>query len=129
MNPTNDPALRSFVPVPADSHFPIQNLPYGVFQRREESLPRMGVAIGGSVLDLSVVEAAGLFRQLDWDSRGWFSEPTLNAFLAAGPADWRTARAILSQLLRADEPTLRDNASLRAQALVSLTEVAMLLPA
>src|SRR5205823_9743001 len=27
------------------------------------------------------------------------------------------------------EPTLRDNASLRAQALVSMTEVAMLLPA
>ena len=31
MNPTTNPALRSFVDVPADSHFPIQNLPYGVF--------------------------------------------------------------------------------------------------
>ena len=34
MNPTNDPALRSFVPVPPVSHFPIQNLPYGVFRRQ-----------------------------------------------------------------------------------------------
>jgi fumarylacetoacetase len=31
MHKTNDPALKSFVPVSADSHFPIQNLPYGAF--------------------------------------------------------------------------------------------------
>ena len=31
MNPTNDPSLRSWVPVPPDSDFPIQNLPFGVF--------------------------------------------------------------------------------------------------
>ena len=38
MNPTTDPALRSWVPVPADSHFPIQNLPYGVFYRHRDGL-------------------------------------------------------------------------------------------
>lgn len=54
MNPTNDPALRSWVPVAADSHFPIQNLPYGVFRPKNEA-PRIGVAIGEFVFDLSVV--------------------------------------------------------------------------
>ena len=29
----NDPSLRSFIDVPPDSPFPIQNLPFGVFQR------------------------------------------------------------------------------------------------
>ena len=27
----NDPALQSFMPVAADSHFPIQTLPFGIF--------------------------------------------------------------------------------------------------
>ncbi len=28
---SNDPSLKSFVEVMTDSHFPIQNLPFGVF--------------------------------------------------------------------------------------------------
>src|SRR5437588_834604 len=51
MSSTNDPALRSFVPVPAESHFPIQNLPYGSFRRRPGEPPRVGVAIGEMLLD------------------------------------------------------------------------------
>jgi fumarylacetoacetase len=42
----NDPKLRSFVPVAPDSHFPIQNLPYGVFTTPANYTPRIGVAIG-----------------------------------------------------------------------------------
>src|SRR4051812_40292447 len=59
MNPTNDPALRSFVPVAPESHFPIQNLPYGVF-RRGPGPARVGVAIGDAVLDLTLLEQCGL---------------------------------------------------------------------
>ena len=59
MSPSNDPALRSFVPVAPDSHFPIQNLPYGIF-RRTGDMPRVGVAIGDHVLDLAVLEARWL---------------------------------------------------------------------
>jgi fumarylacetoacetase len=58
----NDPKLRSFVPVPPDSHFPIQNLPYGVFTTPANYTPRVGVAIGDLVLDLSVLEQAGPAR-------------------------------------------------------------------
>ncbi|MQM00660.1 hypothetical protein Taro_033397 [Colocasia esculenta] len=56
--------LRSFVDVLPDSHFPLENLPYGVFRPLDESPaapPRPGVAIGDYVLDLSAVAAAGLF--------------------------------------------------------------------
>ena len=41
-----DRARTSFVDVAPDSHFPIQNLPYGVFSRRSDRRPRCGVAIG-----------------------------------------------------------------------------------
>ena len=43
----NDPSLRSFVDVPADSDFPIQNLPYGVFSTDKDERRRIGVAILG----------------------------------------------------------------------------------
>ncbi len=52
--------LASWVPVPADSHFPLNNLPYGVFSTATSPLPRPGVAIGDSVLDLAAVQREGL---------------------------------------------------------------------
>jgi fumarylacetoacetase len=129
MNPTNDPALRSFIPVDPDSHFPIQNLPYGVFRRRPDGPARLGVAIGDQVLDLALLEQAGLLDSVTRGRRGVFTADRLNLFLALGRTAWRETRAAISRLLRADEPALRDNASLRTQALVPQVEVAMQLPA
>ena len=51
----NDPALRSFIDVDPTSPFPIQNLPFGVFQMDSDA-PRVGVAIGDFVLDLFATE-------------------------------------------------------------------------
>jgi fumarylacetoacetase len=129
MNPTNDPALRSFVPVPSGSHFPIQNLPYGVFRRRDGDAPRIGVAIGEFVLDLAVLEEERLFAETILDGREVFVRPALNAFMASGCSAWSAARARISRLLHVDEPTLRDNAILRERALVPQSEIEMLLPA
>jgi len=42
----------SWVEVPENSHFPIQNLPYGIFSTKSDPLHRPGVAIGSHVLDL-----------------------------------------------------------------------------
>ncbi|KAK6932828.1 Fumarylacetoacetase, N-terminal [Dillenia turbinata] len=53
--------LKSFIEVSPDSHFPIQNLLYGVFKPDPESGPRPGVVIGDFVLDLSVISLTGLF--------------------------------------------------------------------
>ena len=39
--------------------FPLQNLPYGIFSAAGGT-PRAGVAIGDQVLDLSVLDDAGL---------------------------------------------------------------------
>src|SRR3954453_10501206 len=57
---THDPTLGSWVDT-ANGHpdFPIQNLPLGVFSPPGGGAPRVGVAIGDSILDLSA--AAGLF--------------------------------------------------------------------
>lgn len=128
VNDNNDPSLRSFVPVAADSHFPIQNLPFGVFRPRAGGSPRGGVAIGEVVLDLSILEERGFFAQFLSSGQSVFNRSSLNAFFALGREVWRAVRIRVSQLLRDDEPTLRDDAGLRAAALVPQREVEMCLP-
>ncbi len=123
MDPTTDPALRSWVPVATDSHFPIQNLPFGVF-RRPAMAPRVGVAIGDHVLDLQSLEEVGTIST----AGQIFHRPSLNAFLARGRKAWRETRTIVSRLLRHDVSDLRDQTALRERALLPMSEVEMLLP-
>ncbi len=122
MASSKDLSLRSFVPVAPDSHFPIQNLPYGVFRRHDGSAA-VGVAIGDFVLDLTALEHRGLL-----EGQRVFDRGRLNEFMALGRAAWIAMRERVSQLLRADELTLRDDAALKEQALVPRGEVTMLLP-
>ena len=128
MNQTHDPKLKSWVEsanVP-DNNFPIQNLPVGNFSISSES-PRAGVAIGDQILDLSVVEEAGLFDGLI-GTKKVFNRERLNDFIALGKPAWHAVRARLSELLRHDNATLRDNSQLRARALVAAASAQMHLP-
>ncbi|MBE9636344.1 fumarylacetoacetase [Salipiger mangrovisoli] len=69
--------------------FPLNNLPYGVFDAGRGA--RMGVAIGGFVLDVGAVDH-GLDAAL-------FAAPSWNAVMAAGPEVWAALRARLTELL------------------------------
>ncbi len=122
----NDPKLRTFVTVARDSHFPIQNLPFGVFTTPANYSPRVGVAIGDQVLDLSVLEQAGLLEVVPGERL--FNRPTLNVFIERGPDVWKRARAAISDLLRQENARLRDDARLRARAFAPQSAAKMLLP-
>jgi fumarylacetoacetase len=121
----NDPSLRSFITVSPSSDFSIQNLPYGVFSARDGLAPRVGVAIGEYVLDLWELEQDG---RLDVGELGIFAAPVLNPFMALGPKVWSKTRARISELLRHDNPELRDNGELRQRALVPMADVKLHLP-
>src|SRR5205809_4822814 len=105
-------ALRSFIDVSPDSAFPIQNLPYGIFRPRDGAA-RAGVAIGELVLDLSVLEELGHFR--DVTEQRSFSSDSLNAFMGLGRSAWKKTRDILQELLSVDNGSLRDNTELHAR--------------
>ena len=129
MNATHDLRLRSFVAVSPDSHFPIQNLPFGVFSPLAGGAPRIGVAIGDQVLDLGSLETRGVFRDVPGFDLPVFTQPALNAFLALGQPAWRRVREIISNLLNVETPTLRDDQGLRHEVLISQTDTRMYLPA
>ena len=121
-------ALKSFIDVAPESHFPIQNLPFGIFKPAQESA-RVGVAIGEFVLDLSVLEQLGHFRMPEFQDRPVFSEGALNGFLALGRPAWSKAREVIQHLLAAGTPTLRDDGALRGRVFHARKDVAMQLPA
>src|SRR6202158_3514256 len=118
-------ALKSFVDVPSDSHFPLENLPFGVFKPRDGPA-RVGVALGDCVVDLSVLEEAGHFRELP--NRQLFARDSLNEFLALGRPAWRKVREILQRLLSAETAALRDDAKLRERVFHRQFDVVMQLP-
>jgi fumarylacetoacetase len=118
--------LKSFIDVAKDSHFPIQNLPFGIFKPKNGAA-RVGVAFGEYVVDLSVLEEEGHFDFAQ--DRHLFSQDSLNDFLALGRPVWRKAREVLQRLLAADTPTLRDNAKLQERVFHKQSTVAMQLPA
>ena len=122
----NDPALKSFVSVAPDSDFPIQNLPYGVFSTAADARPRVGVAIGDFILDLSAIHSAGLLPAAG--AANVFTSSSVNDFMALGPSIWKAVRAEISDLLNANSATLRDNATLRASALVARKNATLHLP-
>jgi fumarylacetoacetase len=118
--------MRSFLDIPSDSPFPLQNLPYGVFAHPERG-PTLGVAIGNQILDLALLERQGLLTHPLLKGNDLFQQPTLNRFMAAGRPTWAAARQRITQLLSYDEPTLRDHPQ-RSHTFFAQDGVRMLMP-
>jgi fumarylacetoacetase len=128
LDETHDPALRSWVESAnaADTDFPIQNLPFGVFRRRGGGGPfRGGVAIGDAIVDLDAAVRAGVFDGEAMSAAVACTGGTLNAFMALGPAAWAALRLALSRALRVDAT---EQTALRA-CLVPQAEAEYALPA
>jgi fumarylacetoacetase len=98
----------SVIEIPDGSPFGLDNLPYGVFSAGSGP-PRVGVRVADSVLDL-----AALLRD------EVFAAPSLNPFMATGPARWAAARARITELAAAG--------SIPDSAVHSLAEVELRLP-
>ena len=103
LNETHDASLTSWLPSAnrPDTDFPVQNLPFGIFKRKNSTeLFRGGVAIGDQVLDLAALSRLGLFTDKALDALEACSESTLNRFMAMGSEYWSELRLQLSRALR-----------------------------
>lgn len=117
--------LTSFVEGSDGSSFSIYNLPYGVFSY-QNSTPRIGVGIGESVLDLTLLENEGLLKVNE--NQRYFDQKTLNVFAESGPAVWAMVRKRVQTLLSADNQELQGQYALLQRALIQRREVTMHLP-
>ena len=130
LHATLDGSRKSWIDAANDPacDFPIQNLPFGIFSDARSAVRRVGVAIGDSIVDLSVLQAAGLLRLPAGPVADVFVRDSLNDFIALGCDAWRAVRIQLSDLLARDTATLRDAVALRERALVRQADATLYLP-
>ncbi len=120
--------LKSFLNIAPDSHFSLQNLPFGVFRPSPEESPRPGVAIGDSCLDLQVIEEAGLLIDAQPADERYFQTSSLCNFMAAGPLPWKKVRTRLQELLSVGSSELSAQQDLRNRSLRPLAQIESCLP-
>ncbi|MEN9914986.1 MAG: fumarylacetoacetase [Bacteroidota bacterium] len=121
----NNPNLKSWVSVPENSDFPIQNLPFGIIGNHILS-KRVSVRIGDYALDLKVLAELGYLKETGFDSSD-FDAPFLNPMMKKGKLAVRRLRNRISELLLDSSTSLQNNPSQIEQVLhlISALEVSM----
>ena len=115
----NNPKLSTWIPVPNNSDFPIQNIPFGICLINNK---KVGVSrIGDSVINLSVLFEEGCFKNII--SRNYFANDYLNSFLDLNKKTWRLVRDKISELFSKEM-----NESLKSKCLSNIKDVTMCMP-
>ncbi|CAG5079680.1 hypothetical protein CRYO30217_01012 [Parvicella tangerina] len=123
----NNPNLSSWINVPENSDFPIQNLPFGIFSNYSSSNKRVGVAIGDQILDLYQLFELGYLHELPFEG-GDFEAEYLNKMMLHGKMATRQLRNRLAELLSTDNQELQANKDHVEQVLFNQKDCEMHLP-
>ena len=125
-NIANDPNRKSWIQVPKDSDFPIQNIPFGVFITKEDVIT-IGTRIGNCAIDMGALQQLGYFEGIELTD-DMFMQDTLNDFISDGKKTWRLVRNRLAELFDENNPKLRDNKEHREVVIFKVEDIEMLLP-
>ncbi len=122
----NNPLLKSWIEVPTNSDFPIQNLPFGIF-KTNNSDARVGVAIGDKIVDLKALSSMGYLKNLPYEASDYSSDK-LNPILKKGKESLRKLRNRISELLQESNNELQGNSEHISQVIYDQSSSTMLLP-
>jgi len=92
----NDPNRKSWIRVPEDSDFPIQNIPFGVFKKADGNYC-VGSRIGDTAIDLNQMNKLGYFKEISL-VRDVFQQKNLNVFLESNKTIWRAVRDRIAEV-------------------------------
>jgi fumarylacetoacetase len=126
MNKTNDISYSSWLDIPIDSDFPIQNLPYGIIKSKKGI--RVASRLGDYAIDLLELYELKYFSNIEGVSRELFSSDSLNNFISMGKEFWTTFRIRLFELFEKSNTELRGNQNNREKVLISLKNLTVLIP-
>lgn len=122
----NNPSLTSWVEVPANSDFPIQNLPFGIIKTAQLS-PRVATRIGDFAVDLKTLFVLGYLENLPFELAD-FDTSSLNKMMKRGKKAVRDLRNRLSKLLDKNYLDLQKNEHHLDQVLIPVDQVTMCMP-
>ena len=122
----NDINRKSWLEVPSDTDFPIQNIPFGVFLTRE-NIVTVGTRIGDFAIDLGALQQLNYFEGIELTD-DMFMQDTLNDFISDGQKTWRLVRNRIAELFDVENLKLQENVKDRAIIIFKMDEVEMQLP-
>jgi fumarylacetoacetase len=122
----NDINRKSWIPVPENSDFPIQNMPFGVFITKDDVIT-IGTRIGNCAIDMGALQQLGYFEGIELTD-DMFMQDTLNDFISDGKKTWRLVRNRLAELFDENNPKLRDNKKHSDVVIFKVADIEMLLP-
>jgi fumarylacetoacetase len=122
----NDPKRKSWLTIDANSDFPIQNIPFGVFLTKE-NIVTVGTRIGDFAIDLGALQQLNYFENIDLTD-DVFMQDTLNDFISDGKKTWRLVRNRIADIFDANNNKLKDNKKHRDVVIFKIQDVEMQLP-
>ncbi len=122
----NNPKRKSWLDVPSDSDFPIQNIPFGVFITKDDVIT-IGTRIGDYAIDLGALQQLNYFEGIELTD-DMFMQDTLNDFISDGKKTWRLVRNRIADIFDTNNPKLRDNEEHKAIVVCKVVDVEMQLP-
>ena len=122
----NDPTRKSWLDVPVNSDFPIQNIPFGVFITKDDVVT-IGTRIGDFAIDMGALQQLGYFEGIELTD-DMFMQDTLNDFISDGKKTWRLVRNRLADIFDVVNPQLRDNDAHKEIVIFNVNDIEMQLP-
>lgn len=122
----NDPSRKSWLNVPENSDFPIQNIPFGVFITKDDVIT-IGTRIGDYAIDLGALQQLNYFEGIELTD-DMFMQDTLNDFISDGKKTWRLVRNRIADIFDINNPKLRDNEKQKEIVIFDIKDVEMQLP-
>lgn len=118
--------LKSWINVPKGSHFPVYNLPFGVFSVKNDFIT-CGTRIGDTLIDFNALQQLGYLEDLEL-SDGIFLNDTLNAFIELGKKTHQSFRKKLLELFSNPNSRLAENKAHQEQVCIDLVDADMQMP-
>ncbi|MEO4005130.1 MULTISPECIES: fumarylacetoacetase [unclassified Flavobacterium] len=122
----NNPTRKSWLHVPGNSDFPIQNIPFGVFITKDDVVT-IGTRIGDFAIDMGALQQLGYFEGIELTD-DMFMQDTLNDFISDGKKTWRLVRNRLADIFDAENSQLRDNDAHKEIVIFNVNDIEMQLP-
>lgn len=122
----NDITRKSWINVPDNCDFPIQNIPFGVFITKDDVIT-IGTRIGDSAIDMGALQQLNYFEGIELTD-DMFMQDTLNDFISDGKKTWRLVRNRLAELFDETNPLLRDNEEHKEIIIFDVKDIEMQLP-
>lgn len=117
----NNPEIKSWIEVPENSDFPIQNIPFGIAKSGKQVF--VATIIGNTVINLHQLAKMGFFDV----NAEVFKSYKLNKFIKLGKAFTRQVRDEISSIFSTENAANKDNQKI-TEALYRVEDVEMLMP-